>query len=90
MKRVWCIIVLLTNLLVVNAYAQTIDSTNIDSLLQAKFDAHYSKTFTLEDSVFEAGSVLVKDVWFYDGRLHSVGKKQLDSLVLFLKKHHLS
>ncbi len=87
MKRVWCIIVLLTNLLVVNTYAQTIDSTNIDSLLQAKFDAHYLKTFTLEDSVFEVGSVLVEDVVFYDGRLHQKGIRQLSLIFEFLKQN---
>lgn len=86
MKTRAYILLLIINLLVVISYAQKIDSTNIDSLLQVKFDAYYTKTFSLEDSVFEEGSVWVEDIIFYDGRLHPKGKEQLDLLLSFFKE----
>ena len=83
MKKGAYILFILTNLLVLNSFAQaTIDSTNIDSLLLAKKEAYYSKTFTLEDSVFEVGSVLTLDINFYYGKtaVHEDSYYLLDSL----------
>lgn len=90
MKTRAYILLLMINLLVVISNAQKIDSTNIDSLLQTKFDAYYPKTFTLEDSVFEEGSVLVEDIIFYDGRLHPKGKEQLNLFLSFFKEHKIN
>lgn len=84
--------VLIINLLVVISYAQKIDSTNIDSLLQAKINAYYPNSFTLEDSVFEVGSVLVEDVWFYFSK-SGIDKRSyplLDSVVTFLNRNRVS
>ena len=88
MKKGAYILFILTNLLVLNSFAQaTIDSTNIDSLLLAKKEAYYPKTFTLEDSVFEVGSVLLEDIKFgynYSGILKE-SFPFLDSLSNFIK-----
>ena len=77
----------MSNLLELNIYAQTaIDSTSIDSLLLAKKEAYYPKTFTLEDSVFEMGSVLVLNIEFYYGKvaIHEDSYYLLDSLILVI------
>ncbi len=93
MKKLAFIFFLMSNLLVLNNYAQVvIDSTNIDSLLLAKQEAYYTKTFNLEDSVFEVGSVLVEDIRFYFSK-SGIDKKSfpfLDSLVSFLSKNTIS
>lgn len=90
MKKGAYILFILTNFLVLNSFTQaTIDSTNIDSLFLAKKEAYYPKTFTLEDSVFEVGSILVKDIHFdfEKVRIHESSYYFLDNMVLFLIKN---
>ena len=93
MKKGAYILFILTNLLVLNSFAQaTIDSTNIDSLLLAKKEAYYPKTFTLEDSVFEVGSVLTLDINFYYGKtaVHEDSYYLLDSLISLLNNYEIN
>ena len=91
MKTRAYILLLIINLLVVISYAQKIDSTNIDSLLQVKFDAYYPKTFSLEDSVFEEGEIMILNIEFYYGKVavHEDSYYLLDSLVSFLNKYNV-
>ncbi len=96
MKRAFLLLVFCSVGLVCHSQTHREDSIlkvhKIDSLIEAKTKAYFNnKFFTLEDTVFEVGSVLMCDIDYSYNKSHILNdsKPFLDSLKTFLTQNEI-